>query len=180
MTDTAPDKTPVRRTLIVSLVALGVLIGGTLGAVKITTDFVLYHEATSAAQNWARYLAENVHDLEQIAAGEPPSSHSIGFFQFAQRAGLVFRYEIYNSEGYSQLVSDRAQTVLVKAWRTCGRSSSSARSPATRCKASISAVPCRPPTFRPSWCATSSAGWPRPIAQASPSCASEPELRIVG
>ena len=113
MFDNAPDRMLIRRTAIVSLIALAALTGGTFAAVKLATDHLLYREATSAAQNWARYLGENVHDLEQIAAGEPPSSHSIGFFHFAQRAGFVFRYEIFNRDGYSQMVSDRGQTLLV-------------------------------------------------------------------
>src|ERR1700691_3770924 len=44
--------------------------------------------------------------LEQIAAGEQPSNASMTFFRWAQKAGQVFRYEIYNREGYSQLVSE--------------------------------------------------------------------------
>ncbi len=113
MTDTASNPRSIRRTMTISLVALAGLVAGTFAAVKFTTDYVLYHEATSAAQNWARYLADNVRDLEQIAAGQPPSSHSMSFFEFAQRSGLVFRYEIFNPQGYSQMVSDRTQTVLV-------------------------------------------------------------------
>ena len=31
-------------------------------------------------------------------------------FEWAQKAGQVFRYEIYNREGYSQLVSDHGVT----------------------------------------------------------------------
>ena len=34
---------------------------------KVTTDHLLYQNATSTARNWARYLAESVTDLEQIA-----------------------------------------------------------------------------------------------------------------
>ena len=49
-------------------------------------------------------------DLEQIAAGEKPTRASMTLFEWAQKAGQVFRYEIYNREGYSQLVSDRGVT----------------------------------------------------------------------
>ena len=35
-------------------------------------------------------------DLEQIANGEQPSTASMKFFQWAQKSGDVFRYEIYN------------------------------------------------------------------------------------
>src|SRR3972149_10748887 len=88
------------------IVVLGVLIGGTWGAVKLTTDHLLYGNATSAAHNWARLLADSVTDLEQIAAGEMPSTASMTFFEWARKAGRVFRYEIYNRQGYSQLVSE--------------------------------------------------------------------------
>jgi diguanylate cyclase (GGDEF)-like protein len=37
----------------------------------------------------------------------------MAFFHWAQSVGLVFRYEIFNREGYSQLVSDRDGTALV-------------------------------------------------------------------
>jgi len=104
----------VRRTLCFVIAALLVLIAGTFAAVKLTTDHLLYRQATSAAQNWARYVAENVNDLEYIALGERPSSASMEFFGWAQRVGLVYRYEIFNRQGFSQLVSDRKQTALVE------------------------------------------------------------------
>ena len=60
---------------------LCVLIAGTSAAIKLTADHLLYHNATAAAQNWARYLADNVVDLEQIADGEQPSTASMAFFR---------------------------------------------------------------------------------------------------
>jgi diguanylate cyclase (GGDEF)-like protein len=77
---------------------------------KVTTDYLLYKDATSTARNWARLLAETVTDLEQIAAGEKPTRASMTLFEWAQKAGQVFRYEIYNPEGYSQLASDHGVT----------------------------------------------------------------------
>jgi len=103
----------IHRSLGVVLLVLLALIGGTLGTVKLTTDHLLYRDATATARNWARYVAENVKDLEQIAAGEQPSSASMAFFRWAQSVGLVFRYEIFNRGGYSQLISDRQGTALV-------------------------------------------------------------------
>ena len=96
----------LRLNIAILLVALGIVVGGTWSAVKVTTDYLLYQNATSAARNWARLLAETVTDLEEIAAGEPPSNASMTFFDWAQKAGQVFRYEIYNRQGYSQLVSE--------------------------------------------------------------------------
>jgi diguanylate cyclase (GGDEF)-like protein len=90
--------------------ALCLLIGGILVGTKVTTDYLLFQDATSMARNWARLLAATVTDLEQIAAGEQPSKASMTLFEWAQKAGQVFRYEIYNREGYSQLVSDHGVT----------------------------------------------------------------------
>jgi diguanylate cyclase (GGDEF)-like protein len=101
------------RNVGILVVALGILVGGTLTAVKITTDHLLYLDATSTARSWARFLAGSVSDLEQIASGEQPSIASMVFFQSARKSGEVFRYEIFNREGYSQLVSERDKIALV-------------------------------------------------------------------
>src|SRR3984885_3492846 len=100
----------LRRGVAVLLTALCLLIGGIWVGTKITTDYLLYKDATEGARDWARLLAETVPDLEQIAAGESPTRASMTLFEWAQKAGQVFRYEIYNREGYSQLVSDHGVT----------------------------------------------------------------------
>ena len=106
-------KMSLQRNVIVILVVLGILISGTWGIVRLTADSLLYQDATSAAQHWAQYLAVSVADLEQIAAGEQPSTASMAFFKAAQKSGEVFRYEIFNREGFSQLVSDYENIGLV-------------------------------------------------------------------
>jgi diguanylate cyclase (GGDEF)-like protein len=100
----------LRRGVAVMVTALCFLMGGIWAGTKVTTDYLLYKDATSTARNWARLLAETVTDLEQIAAGEKPTRASMTLFEWAQKAGQVFRYEIYNPEGYSQLVSDHGVT----------------------------------------------------------------------
>jgi diguanylate cyclase (GGDEF)-like protein len=100
----------LRRGVAVMVTALCLLIGGIWMGTKVTTDYLLYKDATSTARNWAHLLAETVTDLEQIAAGEKPTRASMTLFEWAQKAGQVFRYEIYNPEGYSQLVSDHGVT----------------------------------------------------------------------
>src|SRR5580700_7387097 len=89
------------------------LIGGTLAAVKITTDYLLYQRATSDASSWAGFMAKSIGDLEPIAAGELPSAASMSFFQWAQKSDQVFRYEIFNREGYSQLTADHSKIALL-------------------------------------------------------------------
>jgi diguanylate cyclase (GGDEF)-like protein len=100
----------LRNGVAMLVTALCLLIGGILAGTKVTTDYLLFQDATSTARNWARLLAETVTDLEQIAAGEQPTKASMTLFEWAQKAGQVFRYEIYNREGYSQLVSDHGVT----------------------------------------------------------------------
>ena len=69
--------------------------------------------ATSDARSWAGFMAKSITDLEQIAAGELPSAASMSFFQWAQKSDQVFRYEIFNREGYSQLVADHNKIALL-------------------------------------------------------------------
>jgi diguanylate cyclase (GGDEF)-like protein len=95
------------------VVMLAILMGGTWTAVRVTTDHLLHQAAASTAESWAKFLAASVADLEQIAGGEQPSAASMAFFQSARKSGEVFRYEIFNREGYSQLVSDRKKIAFV-------------------------------------------------------------------
>src|SRR5262249_2152720 len=100
----------LRRSALLFAAILAVLVAGTWTTVRLTTDYLLNHDAKETARGWASYLAGNVTDLEQIAAGEQPSQQSLKFFQAAHSAGHVFRYVIYNPEGYSQLVYDGGVT----------------------------------------------------------------------
>jgi diguanylate cyclase (GGDEF)-like protein len=103
----ARAKSTLRNNVGWFFVVLAILVGGTWTAVKVTTDRLLYLSATSIAHSWATFLATSVIDLEQIASGEQPSVASMVFFQSARKSGEVFRYEIFNREGYSQLISER-------------------------------------------------------------------------
>jgi diguanylate cyclase (GGDEF)-like protein len=103
----------VARTIGVLLVAFGILVGGTWLIAKTTTDTLLTEDATADARNWAQYLVANVRDLERIASGERPSAASLTFFESARKSGQVFRYEIFNKAGYSQLEADKDQVALV-------------------------------------------------------------------
>ncbi len=107
------ENTPIWRYLGLLIVILSVLVGGTWVTVKFTTDYLLYRNATEAARNWAKFLAANVPDLEQIAAGETPSSGSMEFFNATKHSEEVFRYVIFNRYGYSILVADRKNVAPV-------------------------------------------------------------------
>jgi diguanylate cyclase (GGDEF)-like protein len=112
-TGPARATTSIGRNVALIVAVLLMLISGTLAAVKITTDYLLYQSATSEARGWAAFMAKSISDLGPIAAGELPSAASMSFFQWAQRSDQIFRYEIFNREGYSQLVSDHNKIALL-------------------------------------------------------------------
>jgi diguanylate cyclase (GGDEF)-like protein len=103
----------LRQNVAMFAAILVIMVGGAWLAIRMTTDHLLYNNATSTARHWAHYVAESVTDLEQIAAGEVPSEASMTFFRGALKAQRVFRYEIYNRHGYSLLVSDHDKIGLV-------------------------------------------------------------------
>jgi diguanylate cyclase (GGDEF)-like protein len=103
----------LRRGVGLLVLVLAMLLGGTWATVEVTINHLLNQNAKDTARNWASFLAANVTDLDKIAAGEQPSAASVAFFQATRKTGEVFRYVIFNREGYSQLVSDRDGTVLV-------------------------------------------------------------------
>ena len=107
------ENTPIWRYLGLMVVVLAMLVGGTWFTVKVTTEHLLYENATRTAQNWAQYLAANMNDLEQIAAGETPSSESIAFLNATRKSGEVSRYTIFNRYGYSILVADHDKVAPV-------------------------------------------------------------------
>jgi diguanylate cyclase (GGDEF)-like protein len=102
-----------RRAIGILIAVLTILAAGTWITVKVTTDQLLDADATTNARDWAKFIAANVADLEQIANGEQPSSASLTFFEATRKAGQVYRYLIFNREGYSQLVSDHDKVALV-------------------------------------------------------------------
>ncbi len=104
---------PIGRYLGLMVVVLGLLVAGTWFIVMVTTDHLLYRNATEASRNWAQFLAANVPDLEQIAAGETPSSTSMEFLNATRHSEEVFRYVIFNRYGYSILVADRGKIAPV-------------------------------------------------------------------
>lgn len=102
-----------QRNIVTIVAALAILLTGTGMTLKITTDHLLRQDAMSTARSWASFLAASVTDLEQIAGGEQPSAASLRFFLSARNSGEVFHYEIFNRNGYSQLVSTREKIALV-------------------------------------------------------------------
>lgn len=91
-----------------ALVGLAVLffIVGAGEVLKVTVNSLLYWDATAAAETWARYVAENVTDIEEIADGQLPSAQSMAFLIQAQQIRNVFGFEIIDLHGNVQLSSD--------------------------------------------------------------------------
>ncbi|MDR3476245.1 MAG: EAL domain-containing protein [Devosia sp.] len=107
------SKPSVVRTIGALVIALGILVAGTLFIAKATSDYLLAQSATDTARSWARFMVASVTDLEHIASGELPSASSMAFFEGARRADQLVRYEIFNRAGYSQLVADQDKIALV-------------------------------------------------------------------
>src|SRR5215475_3530226 len=90
-----------------------VLSAGIAGILKLAVDDLLRRDAISSAENWARYVAENVTDVENIADGTSPSAESMAFFIRSQQLRQVFRFEVIDLNGNVRLTSDGIKIVNV-------------------------------------------------------------------
>jgi len=97
----------VRGAIALLIFVISVLTAGTGMTIKLATDHLINDDARTNARDWAQFLAVNLTDLKQIAAGELPSSSSIAFLNATRKAGQVFRSVIYDRQGYSQFLADR-------------------------------------------------------------------------
>jgi diguanylate cyclase (GGDEF)-like protein len=104
-----PKLSPLVRDSLVLAGALALAAGGTWAVSRATIDHLLYHDAVSTGRTWASYLAKNIEDLDQIAAGQKPSAASQRFFDRVQQVGQVFRYKIYDPQGHVRLISDDSE-----------------------------------------------------------------------
>ncbi len=102
-----------RRGIGLMLVVLSILAGGTWMIVRLTTGHLLDEYVKATARDWAQFLAGNVTDLREIAAGEQPSAASMAFFLATRKSDQVFRYVIFNRDGYSQLIVDHDKIAVV-------------------------------------------------------------------
>ena len=96
-----------RNAVALLIFIVSVLAAGTGMTIKLATDHLINDDARTNARDWAQFLALNLTDLKQIAAGELPSSSSIAFLDATRKAGQVFRSVIYDRQGYSQFLADR-------------------------------------------------------------------------
>lgn len=101
----------LRLSIAILTLVLAALTAGTWAIQKYTIEYLLHRDAVSSGHDWATYLAQNVGDLEGIAAGEAPSDASMAFFTRVQRVGRVFRYKIFDPDGRLRLVSDELSAI---------------------------------------------------------------------
>ena len=102
-----------RRAIMLLVVAVFVLTAGTVITVKLTTDHLINDDARTDASDWAQFIAVNIPDLKQVAAGELPTASSMAFLRATQKYGQIFQYAIFNRHGYSQFEADREKIGLV-------------------------------------------------------------------
>jgi diguanylate cyclase (GGDEF)-like protein len=95
-----------RRAIVLLVIVVSILTAGTGMTVKLTTEHLINDDARTNARDWAQFLAANLTDLKQIAAGELPNASSLAFLEGTRKAGQVFRTVIFNRHGYSQLLAD--------------------------------------------------------------------------
>ena len=95
-----------RRAIALFVAAVILLAAGTWFIVQTTTNHLITQYVQGTTHQWAKFVAENVNDLGDIADGEWPSSASLAFFEATRKSDTVFRYVIFNRYGYSQLVID--------------------------------------------------------------------------
>jgi diguanylate cyclase (GGDEF)-like protein len=109
---------PLREATLKTVALVGfmvLIVGAGVGQVlKSTVDNLLYWDATAAAESWAKYLAENVTDIEDIADGQPPSGESMAFLIRTQQIRHVFGFEIINLHGNVQLTSDGSKISSIR------------------------------------------------------------------
>jgi diguanylate cyclase (GGDEF)-like protein len=105
--------TSLRRNLAMFALALVILVAGVVAIVNVAVDQVLYWDATTMAESWARHVAENVADIEDIATGATPSEDSMRFFTRAQAIRYVFGFEIFDLDGRLQLTSEGNRVTIV-------------------------------------------------------------------
>jgi signal transduction histidine kinase/CheY-like chemotaxis protein len=109
-----PLALPSLKRLALAVFGVLIILGGAAAVLKTTVDYLLYWDATAAAESWARYVAENVTDIEEIANGNEPSASSMTFLIRTQQIRHVFGFEIVDLHGNSQLRSDGAKISRIK------------------------------------------------------------------
>ncbi len=100
-----------RRELILSASLFLALITIALLGARYTIDHLLHRDAVSTGHSWAKYIVNNLEDLETIAQGKAPSSASLSILDKARQIGNVYRYKIYDGDGNLMVYSDHRHLI---------------------------------------------------------------------
>jgi diguanylate cyclase (GGDEF)-like protein len=103
----------LRGNIALLAIAFVPLIAGVLLIVHFAVNSLLYWDATTTAESWAKHVADNVTDIEAIAAGEMPSEDSMRFFTRTQAIRYVFGFEIFDLQGRLQFASEGNRIMAV-------------------------------------------------------------------
>ncbi len=99
------EKRDLKGIALICLLA-GLLVYGVYALMGHASERQQYADAERASQQWARFFASNVTDLEDIAKGAKPSPQSLRVMDQARQFGNVFRYKVFSATGVLRLVSD--------------------------------------------------------------------------
>ena len=88
-------------------VMIMVMIAGGYYVITSNVDKLIARNAENISQHWAEYFADNLDNIEAIAAGAAVTSQDLAFFEDAQQIGKIFRFKLFDPEGRLRLVSDQ-------------------------------------------------------------------------
>jgi diguanylate cyclase (GGDEF)-like protein len=100
-----------RRELLLSASLFLALFAIALLGARFTIDHLLHRDAVTTGNSWAKYVANNLRDIEAIAQGKSPSVESLAVLEQARQVGQVYRYTIYDGDGNLMIYSDHRQLV---------------------------------------------------------------------
>lgn len=84
--------------IVFCLICLG-LAGVAMVVVRFETERLLARDARMEAQNWARYLVNNIVDFDAMLAGAAPSLNTMTFLQHSRQMGRLVRFRVYDTHG---------------------------------------------------------------------------------
>ncbi|MCZ6774168.1 MAG: response regulator [Proteobacteria bacterium] len=102
------------RKLLLSLLIVGVVaIATSWSAVRQAENSHLREDALDSALKWATFVQDNLSDLDELLGGDPILASDLRVFEFAGKAGNVFRYKVFGPDGrivFASRASDVGKT----------------------------------------------------------------------
>ncbi len=88
------------------LLAAGVLIGAGIWATAFLVERAVERDASRRSFEWSQYAAENLPEIDAIAAGAPLDAEQLQVIARMSEFGGVFRFKIFDPQGILRYVSD--------------------------------------------------------------------------